>query len=82
LQHRPPGGFLPQNKLSRRETLYGMTLWAAKSTFLENEIGSIEPGKKADFIVTSDDLMQLPDDSIPHIVVEQTWINGKCVFHK
>ena len=47
----PANGFQAENALSREETIRGMTIWAAKASFLEKEVGSLEVGKKADFIL-------------------------------
>ena len=47
----PENGFQTEKALSREETLKGMTIWAAYSNFEENEKGSIEKGKYADFII-------------------------------
>lgn len=75
----PEGGFQIQEALSREDALRGMTIWAAYSNFEENEKGSIEVGKFADFTVYSDDLMQVPVQEIPHIKAEQTYIDGKAM---
>ena len=68
-----------ENVLSREETLKGMTIWAAYSNFEENEKGSIEVGKFADFTVYSDNLMEVPIEQVPEIKAEQTFIAGKRV---
>ncbi|WP_077406193.1 amidohydrolase [Cellulophaga omnivescoria] len=75
----PEGGFQMENALSREETLKGMTIWAAYSNFEENEKGSIEPGKKADFVVLSDNIMEVEASKIPTITAEQVFIGGKQV---
>lgn len=53
----PEGGFNLQDGLSREETLKGMTIWAAYANFEEDEKGSIEVGKFADFIILDQDIM-------------------------
>jgi len=53
----PAGGFQMENALDRQAALRGMTVWAAKANFEENEKGSIEKGKFADFVVLNTDLM-------------------------
>jgi len=75
----PEGGFQMKDALSREETLKGMTIWAAYSGFEENEKGSIEIGKKADFVVLSHDIMTLSVDSIPYIEAEQVYVGGEKV---
>lgn len=75
----PEGGFQMENALSREETLKGMTIWAAYSNFEENEKGSIEPGKKADFVILSDNIMEVEASKIPTIKAEQVFIGGKQV---
>ena len=60
----PADGFQSQNALSRREALMGMTLWAAKAGFLEKEIGSIEAGKDADFVILDTDLMEAEEEKV------------------
>ncbi len=78
----PLGGFQSENAISRRETLRGMTIWAAKGNFEEKEKGSIEVGKFADFIILNQDLMTIPMDKILATQVLKTFVNGEKVFEK
>jgi predicted amidohydrolase YtcJ len=75
----PDSGFQIENALTREETIRGMTIWAAKASFLENEIGSLEIGKKADFILLDKDLMKVPDSEILQTKVISTYLGGKKV---
>ncbi|MEP6749191.1 MAG: amidohydrolase [Bacteroidota bacterium] len=76
----PAGGFQPENALTRQEALRGMTIWAAKANFEENEKGSLENGKFADFILLDQDLMKTEQDKILQTKVITTFINGQQVF--
>ena len=75
----PENGFQAENALSREETIRGMTIWAAKASFLEKEIGSLEPGKKADFIFLSNDLMKVAETDILNVKVTATYSAGRKV---
>lgn len=76
----PADGFQKENALSREETIRGMTIWAAKAGFLEKEVGSIEAGKKADFIMLDKDLMKVPEADILNVKVAATYLGGKKVY--
>jgi len=77
LEAYPDGGFQMKDALSREEALRGMTIWAAYSNFEENEKGSIEVGKFADFTIYDKDLMTVPAKEIPSIMAELTYIGGE-----
>lgn len=79
LKNYPEGGFQPENALTREETLKGMTIWAAYSNFEENERGSIEVGKWADFTLFDSDIMTMDIDAVPYVKPAQTFIKGKQV---
>ncbi|WP_421809926.1 amidohydrolase [Flagellimonas sp.] len=72
----PEGGFQMENALSREETLKGMTIWAAHSNFEEQEKGSIEPGKLADFVILSEDIMSVPIEQVPQLTADQVYVAG------
>jgi len=76
----PEGGFQSENALTREQTIRGMTIWAAKASFLEKEVGSLEAGKKADFIILAQDLMQVPVNKILDTKVVATFSGGKKVY--
>lgn len=79
-QNYPEGGYMKEQALSREETLKGMTTWAAYSNFEEEEKGSIEPGKFADFVILDQDLMQVSEEQIPDMEASATYLGGKKVY--
>lgn len=79
-QGKPQNGFQVENALSREEALKGITIWAARSTFDEGAKGSLEPGKRADFVILPTDLMKATADSIYRTHVISTYIGGEKVY--
>lgn len=77
----PESGFQIENALSRQDALKGMTIWAARSAFEENEKGTLEPGKFADFVIFDQDIMQIPDERLPSAKVLKTFIGGEEVYN-
>ncbi len=78
----PANGFQIENALTRQQAIKGMTTWAAKAGFLEKEVGSIEVGKKADFIVLDKDLLKVDEKEILQTNVLATYIGGIKVYGK
>ncbi len=76
----PKDGFQIENALTRQEALKAMTIWAAKGSFAENERGSIEVGKYADFVILDRDIMEVDQSEIYNTVVKATYIQGEKVF--
>ena len=76
----PAGGFQPENALGREETIRGMTIWAARADCLEKEIGSLETGKRADFVILDQDLMQVPATAVLQVKPTATYSSGVKVF--
>jgi hypothetical protein len=80
LNGEPKNGFQMGNALSRKESLFSITLWPAMGSFDENEKGSIEPGKAADFVLLDQDIMKVEEAQVPHIKVLETWLSGEKVY--
>ncbi len=78
----PEGGWYPEQKLTRDEAVRGFTRDAAYAGFMEKEVGSLEPGKRADFIVLDRDIMKVDVAEIPLARVMQTWIDGQKVWER
>jgi predicted amidohydrolase YtcJ len=78
----PAGGWYPDQSLSRAEALHSFSLAAAFAARQEDRLGSLEPGKWADFIIIDRDYFTIPASEIDDIVVLQTWIGGKKVFDR
>lgn len=78
----PAGGFQNENALTREQAIRGMTIWAAKSNFEEQEKGSIEKGKFADFIILNQDLMTAEELTLPKTKVIMTFVGGVNVYKK
>ena len=77
---QPFGGWIPSERLSRSAAIKAYTVDAAYAAFAEDRFGSLEPGKRADFLIIDKDIMLVAPQDIRAITVEQTWVNGKPVF--
>jgi len=82
LEGSPAGGWYPDQALSREEAIRGFTLNAAWAAFMEHQVGSLEVGKRADFIVLDRDLMTVDVTQIPGTQVLETWLDGQRVWQK
>lgn len=78
----PEGGYFPEEKMTREEALKGFTIWAATAAFAENELGSLEVGKKADLVVLDRDIMKVPELEVLETLVEMTVVDGKIVYER
>ena len=76
----PAAGWYPEQVMTREEALKSMTIWPAYSAFQENELGSLTPGKYADFTVLDQDIMRVPAPLVLKTRVVSTWVGGKLVF--
>lgn len=76
----PKEGFFADQALSREDALKGMTSWAAASVFKEQEKGTLEPGKDADFVVLDKDIMIIPEAEILTTKVQITVCRGKVAY--
>ncbi len=78
----PPGGWFPEQRMTREEALKSMTIWPAFAGFQEQLTGSLTPGKYADFVILDQDIMTIPETSILGTGVVATYIGGKAVFER
>ncbi len=76
----PPGGWQPEQVMTRDEALKSMTIWPAFAAFQEHDLGSLTPGKYADFVVLDQDIMRAPVETILATRVLSTWVGGKMVY--
>ena len=74
------GSLAPDQMITREQAIRSMTSIPAKTSFEENIKGSIEPGKYADFVVLSKDILTVPDKDIKTTPVLATVLGGKTVY--
>jgi len=78
----PSEGFQMENSISRGDALYAMTIHGAYANFEEEEKGSIEVGKSADFIILDNDIIRSAENRIPYTNTVATFIDGELVFNR
>ena len=76
----PPGGWYPNEKMSREEALKAFTIWGAYAMFAEQTRGSLENGKYADFVVLDRDVLSCDEDEVKDAKALATVIGGKLVY--
>ena len=78
--NQPPGGWYPNQRMTREEALRSMTIWAARANFMEHATGSISTGKYADFAVLDRDWMRAAPEAIMATRILATYVSGQPVF--
>ena len=80
LDGEPPGGWLPDQRLTAAEALRGFTSAAAWAGFMEREVGRLAPGLRADFVLLDADPLSVAPDRLPRLKVLSTWVDGTPVY--
>lgn len=78
--NQPPGGWQPQEKVSREEALAAYTTGAAYAGFAEGRFGRLTLGERADFVIVDTDPMTASPAAIRATKVLQSWVGGKLVW--
>ena len=82
LDDKNPDGWIPEQKISVEQAIYGYTVTPAYASFQEDIKGSITTGKLADIVVLSQDILRIPPEDIENTEILYTIVNGKVVFEK
>ena len=78
----PPGGWFPQERLSRKDAWRGFTSDAAYAGFAEGRFGRLVKGEKADFVVIDRDIARISPEEIRDTQVLETWVGGKRMYRR
>ena len=78
----PAAGWMPEQRMTRDEALKSMTIWPAYAAFQEATMGSLSPGKLADFVVLDRDIMTVAERDILGTNVLATYIGGQAVYKR
>jgi predicted amidohydrolase YtcJ len=81
-QGQPPGGWLPEQKVTMAQAFAGFTRNAAFAGFAEDRLGTLERGKLADFILIDRDIFAVPPGEIRATQVLETWLGGRKVWER
>ena len=81
LDGRPPGGWRAHERLTLAEAVRGFTLDAAYAGFQDDDLGTIEVGKLADFTIVEGDFLNTPAEEIPRTRVRYTVVGGRIVYN-
>ena len=81
-QGQPPGGWMPEQRLSFAEALAGFTSGAAYAGFAEKRFGALAPGQRADFLLIDRDISTASPADIRNTGVLETWIGGRRAWVK
>lgn len=82
LDHANPNGWVPQEKITVEEALRAYTQTNALGSFMENEVGTLEPGKRADMVLLSENILAIDPVRIPDVRVDYTIVNGQIAFER
>ena len=82
MEGQPPGGWIPAERLTFEQALQAYTRGAAYAGFAEEKIGSLEPGKWADFVIVDRDPTKVDPQSLARTQVLETWIAGKKIWER
>jgi predicted amidohydrolase YtcJ len=82
MQGQPPGGWIPAERLTFAQALAAFTRGAAYAGFSEDRIGSLDPGKWADFILIDRDPTKVDPIALGNTQVLETWVGGKRVWQR
>ena len=82
MEGQPPGGWIPAERLTFEQALQAYTRGAAYAGFAEDKIGSLEPGKWADFVIVDRDPTKVDPQSLARTQVLETWIAGKKIWER
>jgi predicted amidohydrolase YtcJ len=77
---KPPGGWIPDQRLTIAEALRGFTADAAYAGRNETEAGRLAPGLRADFVVLAQDPLAVPAAELDDLQIRSTWVDGKPVY--
>ena len=77
-----PNGWIPEQKITVEQAIQAYTMAPAYASFQENIKGTITPGKLADIVVLSQDILSIPPEKIENSEVLLTIVNGQVVFEK
>ena len=80
LDGKNPDGWIPEEKITLSEAVEAYTMGSAFAEFQEREKGSITPGKLADMVILSDNILELKPEAIRNVKVDTTILGGKVVY--
>lgn len=78
----PSDGYQLEEALTREDALKGITIWPALASFQEGEKGSLEPGKRADFVIINRDLLKVSEEEVLNAEILATYLGGEAVYSR